>query len=246
MVRQESHTFESEIKTMLSVVNAQNTLEDIISSYEMRIQSVEALLETTHRFLLDFQDSVFDERQEREKINHQLRENLAQNGSLRKKDFDSMISPMSSQQEQQEREVRNLSKSYLSEQATLVRELRESLKSFQAALADGEAQRVREFQVVIKDILSKQEKRKREVTSRLKRFQKEQQEMSTMLKSLLEKGRELRIKDLKSTLAEFKRQCKQRLACRRERKENVQNMLKGFRRERLRRVGDRLALPAKS
>jgi len=231
---------------MLSVVNAQNTLEDIISFYEMRIQSVEALLETTHQFLLDFQDSVFDKRQEREKINHQLRENLAQNGSLRKKDFDSMISPISSQQDQQEREVRNLSKSYLSEQATLVGELRESLKRFQVALANGEAQRVREFQAVIKDILVKQEKRKQEVISRLKQFQKEQQEMAKVLKNLLDKGKELRIKDLKSTLAEFKRQRKERVAYRRERKGNVQSMLEGFRRERLWRIGDRLVLPAKS
>ena len=246
MVRQESLSCESGIKTMLSVVNEQNTLEDIISSYEMRIQSVESLLETTHRFLLDFQDSVFDKHQEREKINHQLRENLAKNGSLRKKDFDSMISPISSRQDQQEREVRNLSKSYLNEQTILAREPRESLKSFQTALANGEAQRVREFQAVIKDILAKQEKRKQEVTSWLKQFQKEQQEMARMLKNLLDKGRELRIKDLKSTLAEFKKECKQRIACRRERKENVQSMLKGFRRERLRRIGDRLALPAKS
>jgi hypothetical protein len=181
---------------MLSTCNTENVVADIIASYETRIQNVETLLETAHQFLVGFQDSVLNTRQEREEINNQLRQTLAKSGSLRKKDFDSMISIISSRQDQEEQEIRNLSKNYLNEQTNLVHELGKSLGQFRDALAKGEAQRVREFQMVIKDIFARQEKRKEEVVSRLKEFQQKQQETAKMLRGLLAKGRDLRIRDL--------------------------------------------------
>jgi hypothetical protein len=222
-----------ERKTMFSTVERENIVADIISSYEVRIQGVETLLDTAHQFLIDFQDSVFDTRRQRDKTNDQLRENLAKNGSLRKKDFDTMMSSISSHQDRQEQQARDLSKSYLSEQRKLVGELRANLRSFQQALAQGETQRMKEFQTMINEIFDRQEKRREEVVSKLKEFQKEQEEMAGMLKNLLDKGRQLRTRDLKFTLAEFKRQRKQRIGHQKQRKEQVQSMLSDFRKERL-------------
>jgi hypothetical protein len=218
---------------MLLAADTGNILDDIISSYEARIQSVETLFETTSQFLLGYQDSVLDTRREQERINHQLRDSLAQNGSLRKKDFDTMISFISSQQDRQEREVRTLSKDYLSEQTNLVHELREGLQHFRNGLAKGEAERINEFQTAVKELLTKQEKRRQEVVLKLKEFQKEQEETARMLKDLLARGRELRIGDLKSLLAQFKRQHEERTARRKERREEVQSMLGDFRKGRL-------------
>ena len=228
-------------RTMLLAVDTQNIVGDIISSYETRIQGVEALFQTTHRILQGFQDSVLDTRQEQERINGQLRESLAQNGSLRKKDFDKMMSVISSHQDQEEQEVRNLSKSYLNEQTNFVQELRESLRNFTEALAGGEVQRVKEFQMLIKEIFAKQEKRKEEVISNLKEFQKEQQETARMLKNLLAKGRELRIKDLKLMLAEFKAQHKDRVARREKRCQEVKSLLGEFKTKRGAATQKRLA-----
>lgn len=232
-------------RTMLLAVDTQNIVGDIISSYETRIQGVEALFQTTHQILQSFQDSVLDTRQEQERINGQLRESLAQNGSLRKKDFDKMMSVISSHQDQEEQEVRSLSKSYLNEQTNFVQELRESLRNFTEALARGEVQRVKEFRILIKEIFAKQEKRKEEVISNLKEFQKEQQETARMLKNLLAKGRELRIKDLKLMLAEFKRQHQNRVTHREKRCQEVKNLLGEFKTKRGAATQRRLAVHQK-
>ncbi len=221
---------------MLLTVDTENALENIVSSYETRIESVETLFETTYQLLQGLQDSVLDTREEREKIHDQLKESLARNESLRKKDFDSMMSVISSHQDKEEQEVRNMSKSYLNEQNNLIHELRESLRNFRDALAKGESQRVREFETVIKGILVKQEKRKQEVISKLREFQKEQQETSETLRNLLAKGKGLRIKDLKLMLAGFKKARQDRIVSQEKRRQEVKNLLGAFKSKRAKMV----------
>lgn len=209
-----------------------NITENVISSYGWSIQSIEAILDTTHQFFEGFQDSFLDTKQEREKINGELRESLAKNECLRRKDFDNMTEGILSTQDEREKEVRNLLKTYLNEQKEMARALRENLEKFKDSIGKGEAQRVKEFQAMIKEILVKQDERKDKVTFKLKEFQKEQQEMAKRLKELLAKGRELRIKDLKLMLKEFKEQHKERRARKEERREEVRSMLGEFKKGR--------------
>jgi DNA primase catalytic subunit len=202
-----------------------NFVKIFVSSYETRVQSIGAIFDTTHQLLEGFGESFLDAKQEREKVSLELRENLAQNESLRRKDFDNMMQAILSTQDEREKEVRNLLKSYLHEQKEMGQALMQGLDRFKDTLAKGEVQRVKDFQCMINGILAQQEKRKEEVTSKLKEFQKEQQEMAKRLKEILAKGKELRIKDLKSMLKEFKAQHKGRLICRGERREEVRNLL---------------------
>lgn len=210
-----------------------NIVENIVSSYEARIQGIGAIFDTTHQILEGFQDSFLDTKQEREKVNAELRESLAKNESLRKKDFDNMMQGILSTQDEREREVRNLLNRYLNEQKEMAQTLRDNLAKVKDALARGEAGRVKEFQVFIKEILASHEERKEEVASKLKEFQKEQQEVAKRLKELLAKGRELRIRDLKLMLKEFKEQHQKQIAIREERREEVCSMLGEFKKERL-------------
>jgi hypothetical protein len=234
MVRQEKPLQESgESAIMLLAEDTKNFVEDIFSSYEARMRSVESLFETTNQILQGFQDSVLDTGQERKKISGQLKENLARNGSLRRKDFDNMMSVISSYQDREEQKVRDLSRNYLKEQATLVQELRENLRNFTDALAEGEAQRVEEFHLLITEVFARQEQRKNEVVSKLKEFQKDQQDTARMLNELLAKGRELRTRDLKSMLAEFKRGRKERITHQEERRGQVKDMLGEFKAKRV-------------
>jgi len=228
------------IKTMTSATEKENILYSIISSYEARIQSIEVFFDTTGQIFQDFQDSLLSTRAEREKINNQLRENLAQNGSLRKKDFDRMIGVISSHLDESEQEIRQLSHKYLNEQTKLVQQLREGLRNFKDALTEGQAEKVKELQKLIKEILSKQDESKIEVTSKLKEFQQGQQQTSKMLKDLLAKGEELRIRHFKTMLVEFKRQRKERIACQRQRRQDVKNMLDAFKAKRTETEQDRL------
>lgn len=202
-----------------------NIMEGGLSSYEYRIQCMGAIIDTTSRLLEGFQDSFLDTKQEREKVNNQIREILARNEHLRRKDFDNMMQGILSAQDEREKEVKNLLKDYLNEQREMAYTLRDNLPKIKDALAKGEAGRIREFQEMIKGIFTKQNERKEEVTSKLKEFQKEQQEMAKSLKELLAKGRRLRIEDLKSMLKELKMQHLERIACREERRKKVHIIL---------------------
>jgi len=222
---------EGKTETMLLAAKG-NILENIISSYEVRIQMVEAFFEATGQIFQDFQDSLLNTRQEREKINDRLKENLAKNGSLRKKDFDRMMNIISLYQEQSEQEIRKLSKEYLGEQTKLAQQLREGLRNFKDALTQGQAQEVEELQTLIKEILTRQDESKIEVTSKLKEFQQGQQQTSKMLGDLLARGKELRIRDFKAMLTEFKKQRKERIACQERRRREVSDMLGEFKAKR--------------
>lgn len=208
-------------------------VNNILHSYEARIQSIGSVFDTTHQILQGSQDVLLDTRQEREKTSLELRESLAKNESLRRKDFDNMMQNILSIQNEREKEVRSLLNHYLNEQREMAKALRENLERFKDYLAKGEAQRLKGLQEMIKEILAKQDKRKEEVTSRLKEFQNEQKVLSARLKELLAKGKELRIKDFKSMLKEFESQHKQRLTRQQERKEMVHNMLSTFKEKRI-------------
>ena len=210
---------------MSETLDLKNVAENAVSSYETRIESVGAFFDTPHQILDDFQEAFLNNKEEGRKINTQLRDILAHNEHLRKKDFDSMTQGVLSAQEEREAEVKNLLKGYLNQQREMARTLRENLAKFKDALAKGDVQRVKEFQEMIKEVLANQDARKEEVTSKLKEFQKEQQEMAKRLKELLAKGRDLRIKDFKAMLNEFKIQHMERLACRKERRKEVCRML---------------------
>ncbi len=204
-------------------------VDQIVSSYETRIESIGTLFDTTHQVLQGFQDSLLDTREERGKLNEELRENLAKNKSLRRKDFDNLMEGIISTQNEREKEVRGLLNSYLHGQKEMAQALRKNLKKFKDSLSKGEVQRVKGFQEMIKQILAKQDERKDEVTGRLKEFKKEQFMLTSRLKELLAKGKELRIKDFKSMLKEFKARYKERLARQEERKKEVRQLLDEFR-----------------
>lgn len=214
-----------------------NIVEDIISAYETRLEGIGVIFDTTHQLLRGFQDSFIDTKQEREKLTVELRDSLAKNKSLRRNDFDNMMQDILSTQDKREKEVRNLLDIYLNERKEMAQALKGNLEKFKDFLTKGEIQRVKEFQNMIKEVLDEQEKRKEEVTSSLKVFQKEQKEIAKRLKELLAKDKELRIEDLKSMLEGLKIQNSERIACQEERKEEVHGMLGDFKKERLESAG---------
>lgn len=185
-----------------------NIAENIILSYdtyETKVQNIGAIFDATFQFL-----EGFDIKGEQEKISVELRENLAKNESLRKKDFDNIMGQILSTQNERENQVKNSLKSYLHEQKKVSSTFKENLSEIKDALREGEIQRLKDFHSLIQKILAQQNERKTEVVSKLKEFQRERDEMAKKLKELLAKGRELRIRDLKSMLNEFKRQRKER------------------------------------
>jgi len=207
---------------MPETLDLNKAVENIVSSYEAKIENINTFFETTHLMLSEFQDPLLNTKQEREQINGQLQDLLAKNEHLRRTDFNRMMQGILAIQVEKEKGIRNLVNSFLTEQKQMVNLLRDNLTKIKAAIANGQGVEVKESKELINQILAQQDKRKLEVSLKLKEFQKEQKEMIQRLLELLAKGKELRIKDLKSMLKEFDVQHKERLARQVERKIEVQ------------------------
>ena len=198
---------------MPEVLDLKNAVEEVISSYEKRIEGISSIFDATHLILSDFQGSILDAKEERKKINNQLRDILARNENLRKKDFDNMMQSIFEPQDEREREARSLLINYINEQKEILHVLRGNFAKVRDAIAKDEIERIKELSHTIKGLLSKEDKRREELTPRLKELQKEQQEVITRVKALLIKGGELRIRDLKEMLTQIRLQDKERIAC---------------------------------
>jgi bacterioferritin (cytochrome b1) len=214
---------------MADSLNVTRVVEGIISSYEEKLEGIGFIIDNTQMVLGEFQESVSDGKEEKEALNVRLRETLARNESLRKKDFDVMMNTILASQDDRERNVRKLFQNYLAEQREMAKHLKENLGTFKDGPNKDNIGIINEFHEMLKDILKKQDERKAEVAAKLRIFQKEQRELSRSLGELLSKGRELRIRDLKTMLRQFEARSRERAARQRERKEGVQKMLSAFR-----------------
>ena len=174
---------------MAESLNVTHVVEGIISSYEEKLQSISFIIDNTQMVLGEFQESMSHAKEEKEALNVRLRDILARNESLRKKDFDVMMNTILVSQDDGEREVRNLLHNYLDEQGEMARQLKGNLGTFKDDLNKDDIGRINEFRKMLKDILKKQEERKAEVAAKLRIFQKEQGELFRSLwKEVLPKG----------------------------------------------------------
>lgn len=226
---------------MPEMTGLKETVEDVLVSYEARIESLSSMFEASQSLIGNLPKSLLDDEQGKEKINTQLKDLLAKNSNLRKKDFDKMMHSVLSFQEERGEEVKGLVKKYLGEERNVALGLRKTLIEVKDALATGEIQKIKGVQLALKTLFAKQEKRKGEIVSRLKEFQSEQGEIPRRLTELLAKGEDLRIKDFKSMLDNIKTQRTERLSLQKKRMEEVAKMIKDFRAQR-----QKLAFPTKA
>ena len=167
--------------------------EEIISSYESRIFTVGAIVDDTYQVIDDL-------RAKRNIMSSQLKETLAHEGSLRKKDFDNMMKDIFSIQEEREKEVRDLLKIYLEEQKETAKDIRENFKKNETARIAGEKIRGNDFRKMLDDIRTKQTSRENELCEMLKEFRREHKETSESYRNLLSKEKAVRVKDVKMML----------------------------------------------
>jgi len=183
---------------------------EIVSSYESRISAVAMSIDSTHRILEDFKIK-------RVEISNQLRETLAKEGSLRKKDFNEMMKDILSHQDEREKQVRDSLKTFLEEQKRIAEIIKKNL-------AEGKKVKINDFKKMLQDIQARQKTREDEVKTMLKEFRKEYEEMATSLHSLLDKAEAIRIKDFKETIKNIRSRQMERV-------KEVRARLNGFRTE---------------
>lgn len=160
--------------------------QEIVSSYQSRISTVATIIDDTHQLLEDFKNK-------RDEMSNQLKETLAKEESLRKKDFDNMMKDILSSQDEKETQVRDLLKTFFQEQREIAEVIRKSL-------SEGQKVRIDDFKKMLQDIQVRQKARENQVSTTLREFQKEYKKMAESLRSLLDKGEAIRIKDFKETV----------------------------------------------
>jgi len=163
--------------------------EEIVSSYESRIANVAMIIDNTHKIIDNFRNI-------RDDMSNHLKERLAKEESLRKKDFDNMIKNVLLMQDTREEEVRDLLKTFLEEQ----KEMAEIIKK---QLSDGNKVRLEDFKSLLDSIRTRQTQRGNEVNIMLTKFHEEYEEMTRSLNELLRKGEAVRIQDFKLMLKDI-------------------------------------------
>lgn len=165
--------------------------EEIVSSYQSRISTVAMIIDNTHQLLEDFKNK-------RNEMSEHLKETLARGESLRKKDFDNMMKDILSHQDEREKQVRDLLKTFFEEQKEIAQVIKRNL-------AEGEEKvRISDFKKMLEDIQARQKARENEVSVMLKEFQTEYKEMAESLRSLLDKREAIRIKEFKAMLKDIR------------------------------------------
>lgn len=164
---------------MSTVEQMRNVAQDLIASYDARVDAIGTLIDDTYQILEDFKNK-------RVKLSAELKETLAKRESLRKKDFDRMTNGILLNQEEKEKEVKESLKNFIKEQKKQAGELKD-------AVIKGEAERTKKAQREI-------EKGIAEIKGLLKDFCEQQEELTGQLRKLLTKGNDLKIRDFKDMI----------------------------------------------
>ena len=208
-------------------------VDEVLSVYEDSVGTVEQIISAPSQ-VIELGEGISTTRKEREQIVIALQSLLASNDSLRKKDFDYMMSRILEAQEKREAEVRSMLRSYFDEQREMASALREELHVFRANLGEKNEELVGQFRRFIDELFRERERRKKHIEEKLNEYNESQQHIAGALQELIKKGREIRVRDLKTLLAEFDNSRMKRKKEQDEREKQVADMLNGFKAERLR------------
>ena len=175
---------------MVTEENLRNLANSIIDSYEMRVKTVNNLMEQAYHFLESFHTEL-------QEMMVQLKDNLAKSESLRKKDFDRMMSGLTARRNAREEEAERVFQNFHKEEKEMIGRLRNVIVS-------GGRPNLDDMEIIKEDILKRQKERETGIVQALKRIQMEQEELKTALKKLLLKGETVKLKDFKLMLKSLK------------------------------------------
>ncbi|MCF7740936.1 MAG: hypothetical protein K9N00_03985 [Candidatus Marinimicrobia bacterium] len=164
---------------------------EIIRSYENRIIEISKIIEGSN-------DLISRYREQRLEILNDLKDNLAHAVSLRKKDFEEIMAEIRMLHKKREKEVKKILDQCINNHRNMAEELRSLLEE---KVSESEEQaHISRFRLIFKKIRKKQEKREKEVKEILERFKREQLDFMDVMHSLLEKGENIQIPEVKSAV----------------------------------------------
>jgi len=165
-------------------------VDHILDSYEARVKVVGQVMKETTALLRRLSE-------EQTQMASHLRDLLAKKESLRKKDFDSLLTDVVAQNSDKEKEVNEVLESYQKEQGDVI-------ARFRNILTGNEKIKLSDFRVLSKKILGLLDKREKEISDLLRSFHIEQEEVAASLRKLVEKGDQVRTRDFKAVIESLK------------------------------------------
>jgi len=166
-----------------------NLIEEIVNSYEVKVKAVLYLIKQVVQKVKIFH-------KEQIKMSDKLKDILARNQSLRRKDFDTMIANIRIQQAQREKEITQMVENFYEEEKEMVARMREMLSGKTPCT-------LKEFEFLRKKMLEHPKERERQLSRMLKNFHRDQEQLAWALRKLIEKGPAVRIKDFKAMIKAF-------------------------------------------
>jgi hypothetical protein len=192
-----------------SDVNA--LIENLISSYEAQINSIEsvisksdAITKSSSDLLNEFSCSLKDLRIERDIINSELRENLAKNGSLRKKDYNRMMEDILNTLDEREREAGESFYEYLDSQKNMVQYIKKGILEVKDYIKQDKGEKIQTFRDKLKQITQEMELKKGTVIQQFINYQNLHIKIVGKLEILLERRDRIFSRDLKEVHCELK------------------------------------------
>jgi predicted RNA-binding protein with EMAP domain len=188
----------------VSETNLNGLLTDITTSYESRIQKIqtafkssENVTESSHLLFDNVQKFLNNLKKEREILNSRLSETMAKNGSLRKKDYNLLMTDVLELLDKKELETEKQFLNFIKDQKDTTQSLKNSLLD----IKDINSQETSEKITIIKDQLSQISKlqgmRKEAVIKSFTDFQQMHNRIMEYLGNLLKNGDKVQIKDIK-------------------------------------------------
>lgn len=174
---------------MEDVEQLRNIVEKIVGSYESKVKVVTSLIREVNQRVRDFHT-------EQEQMTDTLKHILAKNECLRKRDFDAMMAGIRNQQEAREEEVSQMVEDFCKEEEETAAKLKDILMIRSCSTLE-------DFKVLKERMLNRPKERERRISRILKDFHRDQEELNTALRMLLEKGHSVRIKDLRAMVKAF-------------------------------------------
>lgn len=205
------------------------TAEDILASYQTTIdlsmQGIETATRDTAALMLRWQELVYSAKEELLLTDRHLRDALAQNTSLRRKDFDVMMETVLCSQELQQQEVSDSVMEYLGEQRLFITRIRSSLAELRGSWQQDKVQRTEEIRRLLVSFEAQQQTRRAEITEMLSGFQASQKGFAENLQEVLSKAKDIRVKDVKEMLRRFELAHVARKAASDKRRSDVAQMM---------------------
>ncbi|NQU88819.1 MAG: hypothetical protein HQ541_24000 [Mariniphaga sp.] len=194
-------------------LNIESFFDNILATFETRIQKIqtafqssENITESSYSLFDNVQNSLNDLKKEREILNSRICENLAKNGSLRKKDYNTMMSGILGLLNEKEKEAERQFLIFIEAQKETAQSLKIGLLGIKDIPSEDTSEKITDIKEQLSQISKKQEKRKEMVMKTFTDFQQMNNRVMECLETLLEKGNNIMIQDIKKVIDQINKE----------------------------------------